>query len=279
MGFEFARPLTAEAAVRLLAETPDAVPMAGGTDLLNDLEEGRVVARCVVSLSALPWRTIDRISDRLRLGSLVPMRQLENDPGIRQELPGLFEALHAVGGVPLRHRATLGGNLGRASPASDLLPILLALEAEVGIVGPSGARGIALDRFLQGSRSVALDRAELIASVSVPASAPSDYVWQRVRAANDISQVGVAVARPVPSEGWRVALGGVAPRPVRLPATERLLRAPRPDPSDLRAAAHVAEREAPFVTDRRATEAYRRRLVEVLVRRALERAIGREATE
>ena len=257
-----------------MSDQPGSVALSGGTDLLLDLDDGRVATDRIVSLSRLPWNRLTRSDGRLRIGSTVPIRTLERDPTLHEDLPGLYEAIQSVGSVPLRHRATVGGNLARSSPASDLIPVLLALDADVELVGPSGSRRVALDRFLRASRSVDLGPGELIEAVDVPARAPSAYSWQRVRPSNDISQVGVAVARLPGPDRWTVALGGVVPRPIRLPDSEAILREAVPSEADQGRAAELAARSAPFATDRRASETYRRRLVEVLLKRALSKAIA-----
>jgi len=272
MGFELVAPASVEAAVRTLTEgsAETTAVLAGGTDLLLDIDDGRVAPDRVVSLRKLPWRSMEWSGPSLRIGSTLPLRALEGDARVRERLPGLWQAVRAVGGVALRNRATIGGNLARASPASDLLPILLAYDTVVDLVGPSGRRSVPLGAFLVGPRQTALARGELIASATIPFHAPSEYVWQRVRPANDISQVGVAVVRAPKRPYWRVALGGVQPNVTRLPTVETILDAPRPSEADVDRAAVEAARRAPFVTDKRATESYRRRLVRVLVRRAVE---------
>ena len=126
-----------------------------------------------------------------------------------------------------------------------------------------------MSEFVRGSRETALRPGELIRSISLPASAPSEYVWQRVRPANDISQVGVAVAFGAEAPFWRIALGGAWPVPVRLTSAESLLTGRTPTEVEVELAAQEAARASPFLTDKRATEAYRRRLVTTLTRRAL----------
>ncbi|MCI4328568.1 MAG: FAD binding domain-containing protein, partial [Thermoplasmata archaeon] len=196
-------------------------------------------------------------------------RDVETDPRIRRSYPGLWESIRSVGSVSLRHRATLGGNLARASPASDLIPILLAHEALVSVVSASGDREVPIAEFVLGSRRTTLQPGELIRSIRIPHPGPSTYVWQRVRPANDISQVGVAVLRPRDRPGWRVALGGVSPVAQRIPEVEACLRSATPSDSEVVEAAREAAERAPFVTDKRASEAYRRKLVGVLVERAV----------
>jgi aerobic carbon-monoxide dehydrogenase medium subunit len=269
--FSLVTPSSVEAAVAELRVGPpgEVVVLGGGTDLLFDLDGGRGAPRRVVSLRRLPWRTADWNGPILTVGSTLPLRSLERDPELPKRHPGLFQAIRAVGSVQLRHRATLGGNLGRAAPASDLIPVLLALDAEVDLVGPVGTRSLPVDQFILGSRRTALASGELIRSVRLPEPRPSAYLWQRVRPANDISQIAVAAAFS-PSDGrWRLAVGGIPPRAVRLPEAEAMLRSASPTETDVRPAAERAARHLTIVSDRRASEEYRRHLVETLLERAL----------
>ncbi|MFZ1023245.1 MAG: FAD binding domain-containing protein [Thermoplasmata archaeon] len=268
--FDLLVPATVDAALAALHASSDqsTVVLAGGTDLLLDLDESRITAQRVVSLRRLPWRDLAWEGGRLRIGSTLPLSELDGDARLRREIPGLWQAVHAVGGVALRHRATMGGNLARAAPASDLLPILLALDASVEIVGIHESRTVPLDGFLRASRSTTLGPAELIRSVEIPEARPSEYLWQRVRPANDISQVGVAVARSRVEPYWRIALGGVTPRTIRIPEAEQALPA-RPSDEAVEAAANHAAARASFSTDKRASEEYRRLLVRALVARAV----------
>ncbi len=271
MGFTLVAPDQPKEACALLARSaPGEISvLAGGTDVLPDVEAGRVRPSRLLSLRRLPWRTLGWNGGSLTIGSTLPLREIEADPGVRERIPGLAQAVHAVGSLALRHRATLGGNLGRAAPTSDLLPILLTLDAVVNLVGVDASRSVPVDQFVVASRSTTLRPGELIASITIPEARPSQYVWQRVRPSNDISQVGVAAARASRPPYWRIALGGVVPRSIRLEGAERLLPAVRPLVSELEAAAALAARLAPFATDKRASEAYRRQLVGILVRRAV----------
>jgi CO/xanthine dehydrogenase FAD-binding subunit len=259
-----------EALAALRGEEPGAVAViAGGTDLLIDIDDGRTAPRRVVSLRRLPWRTLDWVDGALSVGSTLPLRSLEQDPEVRRRLPGLWQSVHAVGSVALRHRATLGGNLGRSAPASDLVPMLLALDAEVEIVGPHGSRRDRVDRFVLASRRTALAPGELIRAVHFPEPRPSAYLWQRVRPANDISQIAVAVAYSPSGQRWSVAVGGMPPRPRLLPDVAALLGNADPTEARLRDASTKASREVAIAADQRASEEYRRHLVGTLLERAV----------
>ncbi len=272
--FELVRPSTVEEALAHVKaeEGAGVVVLAGGTDLLLDLDSGRSTPKKVVSLRRLPWRSLAWEGAGLRVGSTLPLRTLELDPGVSARFPALGEAIRAVGGPSLRRQATLGGNVGRAAPASDLLPVLLALDAEVELVGEGGARSVPIDGFLRASRRTAIAPGELIRSVLFPEPRPSAYLWQRVRPANDISQVAVAAAYSPSRGAWHVALGGVPPRPSLVPASAQALVTERPAPESIEHAARALAAWPGLVSDRRATEEYRRELVGVLLRRAVLRA-------
>ena len=273
--FTLVTPTSVETAIAELATGApgEVLVLSGGTDLLFDLDGPRVAPRRVLSLRRLPWKTLDWNGPVLTVGSTLPLRALEQDPDVATRHPGLLEAVRAVGGVPLRHRATLGGNLGRAAPVSDLLPVLLALDAEVDLVGPNGTRALSVDRFLVGSRKTALVPGELIRSVRFPEPRPSAYLWQRVRPEHDISQIAVAAALS-PSDGhWRLAAGGIPPRAVRLPEAEAMLTSKTPSAAELRAAAEHAGEKLPIAADRRASEEYRRHLASTLLERAVREVI------
>lgn len=273
MAFTLVAPATPEEAVALLGATPAAeiAVLAGGTDLLLDLEDGRARPATVLSLRRLAWNTWRWADGGLIVGSTAPLAAIETDPAVAVRLPGLYEGIRAVGSPALRHRATLGGNLGRASPASDLIPILLALDATVQLVGPKGPRTTSVEQLIRGPRSTTLASGELIESITVPEARPSTYLWQRVRPAHDISQVGVAAAWSASQRRWRIALGGTWPVPALSAAADQLGAAATPTAPALAEASAAAAREAPFQTDKRASEEYRRRVLAVLFRRAVTR--------
>jgi aerobic carbon-monoxide dehydrogenase medium subunit len=269
--FDLRVPATVDEAIAELrvADAGPASVIAGGTDLLLDIDDGRLAPARVVSLRRLPWRTLDWADGALTIGSTLPLRSLEDDSTVRRRLPGLWNAVHAVGSVALRHRATIGGNLGRSAPASDLVPILLALDAEVDLVGPSGERRLPVDRFVRASRQTSLEPGELIRSVRIPEARPSAYLWQRVRPANDISQIAVAVTYSRDRARWTVAAGGMPPRPILLADVATVLGRGTPSDALLAEAAAKASREVNLRSDQRASEEYRRRLVGTLLERAV----------
>jgi aerobic carbon-monoxide dehydrogenase medium subunit len=257
--------------------TGGGMPIAGGTDVLFALEFGRFAPPSLVSLAHLPLPGVTRRPSEVRIGACVHLREIERAPGLRRDLPALVEACTDVGSVQLRHRATLGGNIIRGSSASDLLPPLLALGASLVLLSRAGRRTVPLEGFVRSSWTTGLAPGEILEEVLVPSPRPSAYRWQRVRPANDISQVGVAVAVDPSAEGpsaWRVVAGGTSPTVQRLPAAEAALSTPHPSSHDIERAAEAGAREATFATDLRAAEAYRRQVLAVLVRRAVGAVAG-----
>ncbi len=265
-------PASESEALAELAAAPEGTiaVLAGGSDLLLDLEEGLRAPRRVVSLRRLPWRRHRWLSGGLEIGSTEPLADLEADPELAARCPALAQAIAAVGSPALRRQATVGGNLGRAAPASDLIPVLLALDAEVQLVSGSGTRSLGLDRFLRASRVTALAPTELIRSVRCPeVRTRSAYLWQRVRPSNDISQIGVAVAWSPGERRWRVSLGGSPPRPVLAEDAATELAGPNPGETELARASERLAAHPALVTDRRASDEHRRRLAGTLLDRAV----------
>ena len=276
--FAHHRPATLDEACRLLVAEPRAAVLAGGTDLMVHLRQPQREKRppAVVNLKRIPGLgAVEVTVDAIRLGTLVTLTALMEHPVVAAEYPVLPFAARYMGSPAIRHLATVGGNLCNASPAADLAPVLLVLDADVGIVGPAGARRLPLDRFFQGPGRTALAPGELLQWVEVPRKhAGWEVRYERldVRRAMDIAIVGVALA--LRREGGRVAearlaLGAVAPTPRRVPDAEAALVAGGLDPATIARAVELAMAAARPIGDVRATAEYRREMVGALVRRAL----------
>ena len=230
----------------------------------------------VINVKRIPG--LDRIEvsgSAIRIGALTTLAALIEHPTIQAEYPVLPFTARYMGSPAIRHLATVGGNLCNASPAADLSPVLLVLDAEVGIVGPAGARRLSLDRFFRGPGQTTLAEAELLVWVEFPrkhAGWTVRYERLDVRRAMDIAIAGVAVALRL--DGGRVAearlaLGAVAPTPLRVPAAEAALVEGGLGPAAVERTAELAMAAARPIGDVRATAEYRREMVGALVRRAL----------
>jgi CO/xanthine dehydrogenase FAD-binding subunit len=245
--------------------------LAGGTDLMVEIASGRSRPALVLDLWGVgELRGIRAEGDGLRLGALTSCAALRRSPLVLEHAPLLARAAREVGAAQIQERATLGGNLGTASPAADLNPVLFALGARVRLVSARGARELPVEEFVSGYRATARAPDELIESVFVPRRDPrARQAFRKVgtRRAQSIAKLVIALELLV--DGARIArvraaAGSVAERTLRLATLERALTGAAPDPAGLRAAARACARaDARPQDDVRSTADYRR---EVLAR-------------
>lgn len=263
------------------AEHPDAVPIAGGTDLMVDLNFDRARPDTMLDISRI--RELQRWSrndDRIFLGAGVTYSAIMRD--LRDQTI-LVEASRTVGSPQIRNRATVGGNLGTASPAGDALPVLAAYEAEVELAKAGGAsRRIPWDRFLLGVKRNALEPDELILGTHwrIPRG-PGSFSKIGTRNAMVISVAGLAFQMDDDRRSVRVALGSVAPTIVRATDAERFAAAALSeaglwdDPHAtlgeevFRHFGELTAEAASPIDDVRGSAAYRGHSIAVLARRAL----------
>ena len=277
-------PRSVSEAVEILSSVPGALPIAGGTDIMVRMRPGvpgggQDVPPALVSLRHIPELAAIEESDpggALRIGAAVPLREVADNPTVKATLPALVEAIEVFGSPQIRNVATLGGNLGNASPAADSVPPLIAYGARVEITGPDSTRRVPVEEFLTGPGRTALAPGEIVTAVTVgprPTGERSTYLRQgRVRM--DVALVGLATRLAtdgVTCVDIRLAAGAVGPTPLRLTAAESLLRGSRLDPDTVARAAARAEAEVSPITDIRASEGYRRHLIGVFLRRSIAR--------
>lgn len=267
MTIPVASPRTLREALRLLeAEGEGVQPLAGGTDLVVELASGRRRAERVLDLWKLAeLRGIRAEGGGLCLGALTTCAELARSGLARERADLVVQAARECGAAQIQSRATLGGNLGTASPAADLVPALMALGASVRLVSRAGERELAVSDAIVGYRAIARRPDELIHSFLVPERAPGERrAFRKVgtRAAQAISKVVVALALRMDGERVgevRAAAGAVAPRSVLLGALGRELRGQRPEPALLAQAARAAALEdAAPIDDLRSSARYRR---------------------
>ena len=250
--------------------------VAGGTDLVV---QGDRSLRYVVDLTRLPLSYVKRRGRGWAVGATTTMADLEHHAGLRGFASGIVaEAAGTAGSPQIRNMGTVGGNLANASPACDLAPPLLALDASVVVAGPRGRRTVPLDRFFRGVNRTSLGDGLLVevvlAAPPVPRGGRAGWSFQKLgRLQSDIAVVNAAAGVVVGADGrctWaRIALGAVAPTPLRARRAEALLVGRALDAAAIEAAAQRAAEEARPVTDVRATADYRREMCRVLVARAL----------
>jgi len=282
--FEYHAPPTLDEAVKLLAEHGDeARPIAGGTDLVLMMTDRVVTPRHVVDIKRIPELSVFKWDGEggLTIGAAVPFRTLERSKEVKRYYPGLAEAASEVGSWQIRNLGTPGGNLCTASPSAEIAPILLALDANVNIAGPRGNRRVPVQQFITGVRRTVLQEGELLVDIHVPhpgAGAGSHYIKLKERQKMDIAFVGVAAVvkleRGNVIRDVSIALGAVAPTPIRAPRAEQALRGERLTDRLLDEAGRLAAESARPITDVRASADYRKEMVNVLTKRAVRQALA-----
>ena len=276
---------TLNAACAALAADPGALVLAGGTDLMVEVNRGGRTVGDVVVIDRVPelqgW---DREGDVLRLGASLTYAEMA-DPALASLVPALAQAARTVGSPQIRAAGTIGGNLATASPAGDTLPVLAALDAEVEIRSHQGHRTVPLDEFVIGVKANDLAPGELIAAVRVPVlDGPQEFLKVGPRNAMVISVASLALVVDRVGRTVRVGLGSVAPVPLRAIEAEVMIAARLDWVGGRSPTIHDVERFAELVAnatrpidDHRGSADYRRHSVGVLARRALVRAFGEPA--
>ena len=282
-------PETLDEAVVALGAHPSALVLAGGTDLMVEVNEARrrlTGEEVILAVNRIPelrtWRH-DPVAATVRLGAGVTYAELESAP-LAGLLPALAQAARTVGSPQIRNAATVGGNLATCSPAGDGLPVLAALEAEVELLGPDGARTLAVGEFMTGVKRTARRPGELITAITLPLlDGWQGYAKVGVRNAMVIAIAGACLAIDRPTRSVRIALGSVAPTIVRATDAEGFAASGVDwDAGTVSTAVaeqfgRLAAEAARPIDDHRASAAYRRRAVEVLARRLLHRAFPASA--
>ena len=251
----------------LAAVSAGAEPLAGGTDFMVEVNFGYREPEDVVAL-----RRIEELAEweGKRIGSGVTWRRIE------QKGPtALAQAARTVGSPQIRNAATIGGNLGTASPAGDGHPFLAAVDASIELASSAGTRSLRWDEFFTGVKQTAIDESELITAVLLPDRLPERQAFGKigVRDAMVIATVCCCVTRDTDGD-TRVALGSVAPTPMRARGAEQMISSiSDPDESDLGEFQRLVSEEVSPITDHRSTAQYRRHSAGVLARRLLERCL------
>ena len=269
---EIIRPDHLQDALRLLAEGRH--PAAGCTNILVDLKKKGEPDFDYVDISALPeLRGIRGELGAVTLGALTTFAEIEDYFAGKTVFEALTDAAAQMGSPQVRNRATLGGNIADASPACDAGPVLLAMNAEIKAVSVRGERVIPIADFFKGVRETALAPDELICSITIPAP-PVHSAWRKVglRNASAISVVSIAACRGADGK-TALAMGSVAPRPVRLCHCEYYLETGKTTKAELKEALNA---DISPISDVRAEADYRRTVAENLLLELLGKEFGYE---
>jgi carbon-monoxide dehydrogenase medium subunit len=287
--FEYYAPHSLTVTLSILdSRKEEAKVLAGGTDLLVQMKDSRVCPAVVVDMKNIP--ELNRLEcdkdGALHIGAAVPLSKIIAFPTVIQEFGMFHQACSLIGSVQIKNRATVGGNICNAAPSADTPPPLLCLGAKAILARTSGTRSIPLGSFFRGPGQTVLADNEILVELEVPAPPTRSagcYLRHTPREEMDIAVVGVAsflVLAPHDNrcQEARIALGAVAPTPIRVPEAEAILAGEPLSESVIEQAAEQAAKAACPISDVRASAEYRRELVKVLTRQTLKRAWEAHAT-
>ena len=274
---EYTAPTTLEDALRIKkAAGADARVIAGGTDLILKMRDKVFTPTMLIDLRRISLDTISPTSDAMCFGAYVTQSQLLANADVRKMYPALAEACREFAGPPIRNRGTLGGNIVNASPGADLLPPLLAYDANVVLASSGEDRELPLTEFLTGPGQTTLAPEEILTEIRMPlmpARTASIFIKLGQRRSMAIALVSVAARLTLDAKGVvneaRIVLGAVAPTPIRAPTAENVLTGSQLSDELIEQAAREAQDAATPISDVRAHEPYRKDMTAVLVRRAL----------
>ena len=274
--YDYHRPESLEEAIQLKKAIPDSLFISGGTDLMIRIKKNELRPHALISLRSIPKLSGIENGKRIRIGAMTSISDLTKNPWMHEKYPVLIQAALAMGNVQIRNVATIGGNLCNGSPAADMAPPLLVLEAKVRLQEDrKKSKEISLEQFFLGPGKSCLTPGEILSHILLdpPQRDTKSIFLKKGRTRMDLAVASAAVLIRNDGERFlkaRVAAGSVAPTPLRLFAVESLLEGALFSQDLLKEAQRLACRSVSPITDIRSTAEYRRHLVGVLVRRALE---------
>lgn len=282
--FELHEATSLEEATDLLARHGSGARLlAGGTDLLVDLKTGRVRCDHLISIQRIrELRGISATADSIRIGALTTVTELSRSALIQGEFASILDATRDMAATQIRNLATVGGNIASAVPCADLPPILMVLGSSVSLWSKEGVRSVPMASFYVGPRQTVLRSSETLTFIDIPrpeSGFGGAYARLALRDGNAIAVASVAAGLALNEQGTiidvRIALGAVAPTPKLVEPAGSILVGGSGDGGALDAAAAAAMEAAEPISDIRGSAEYRREMVGILTRRALQTALLR----
>lgn len=271
----FLKPENLSQACEFLAREPQSMAVAGGTDLIVKVRNGLYPnLQAFVDISALPLNKIRDGEEYIEIGSGCTMTSIVENELLQKNCPALVKAASTVGALQIRNLATIGGNSANASPAGDTIPALVSLEAIIRIQGPNGSRELPIEKFFLAPGKNALERGEILEAFLIPKRVTKGaFMKLGERKAHAISKINLALStwQKDGKTVCRIAMGSVAPTVIRVPEAEKFIEenSPALTDSQLDQVAELAKNAARPISDVRSTQAYRKQMAGVLLKRAL----------
>jgi CO/xanthine dehydrogenase FAD-binding subunit len=270
--FEYFKPPTVSAAVKLLAKYKKAAVLAGGTDLINNLKEDLDHPAAVVDVKGIAeLRGIAFKDNMLILGAATTFTELIESKIIQQKFPLIAEVAKTVGSVGIRNRATMVGNICSCVPCADSGPLLLAYEATIIVRGTKGKRKVAAAKWFLGNRKSDLKAGELVTAIEIPRPAIKHagcFVKLGRYSGEDLAQASVLIIA-LPHHEFRVTFGSVSPVPLRASSIEKLLHGHAPNDELIAEAQTLIPKIISPISDIRASKEYRLHMCQVMFERGL----------
>lgn len=287
--FEYEAPTTLQDAVEHLAKHNGSVrPLAGGTDLIDQMRVGRITPSIVIDVKKIAELNVLFVDNLgLRVGAAVPCCKIYSSPDVKESYSALADSCRIIGGIQIQNRASVGGNLCNSGPAADSTPSLIALSGICVIAGPSGTREVPAESFCTGPGKNVLQPGELLVEIRFPPpqkNSGSHYRRLIPRNEMDIAVVGVGASVTLDASGRqfasaRIALGAVAPTPLLAKSAGDALAGQPVNEDVIVKAARAAQEIVSPISDMRGTTEYRIHVTGVLVARVIRAAVARARGE
>jgi len=276
--FEFYKPKSLSEVWELKEKIPNSRYIAGGTDVMVKIKSGLLIPDALISLRAVPELKNISVGKNIRIGAGVTITELVENAQLQNAVPALVQAAKRIGSLQIRNVATIGGNIGNCSPCADTAPALLVLEARAVVKSAKDTRKIPLQNFFTGPGASCLTAQEILLEliIDIPNSQTKAITMKKGRIQMDLALASVAVL--METEGKfckkiRVAAGSVAPVPLRLIEVEKFLENKEITEEKIKEAQGIAMESVSPISDVRATVDYRRHLVGVYVKQAIQSLI------
>ena len=287
--FEYEAPTSLDRAIELMTEHSGSIcPLAGGTDLIDQMRIGRLVPKFLVDVKKIDeLNVLEADGTGLRVGATVSCHRIFQEDVIIKQYSALADSCHIIGGIQIQSRASIGGNLCNSGPAADSVPSIIALGGICVIAGPNGIREVSAEDFCTGPGTNVLQNGELLVEMRFPKRPPNSGSHYRrfiPRNEMDIAVVGVGASVILDEDGMsfvsaRVALGAVAPIPLFAGKIVEALEGQPVAEETFTRAADVAREIISPITDMRGTKEYRYHITGMLTERVLKGAVSRAKGE